>query len=58
MNFKSIAITLVPDTVAKVARVVVVPEVAGLKAPRTVPAIEGGCGDWRGTSAAPTSTIR
>ena len=48
MNFKSIAITLVPDPVAKVARVVVVPEVAGLKAPRTVPAIEGGCGDWRG----------
>ena len=47
VNFKSIAITLVPDTVAKVARVVVVPEVAGLKAPRTVPVIEGGCGDWR-----------
>jgi D-alanyl-D-alanine carboxypeptidase/D-alanyl-D-alanine-endopeptidase (penicillin-binding protein 4) len=48
VNFKSIAITLVPDPVAKVARVVVVPEVIGLKAPRTVPAIEGGCGDWRG----------
>jgi serine-type D-Ala-D-Ala carboxypeptidase/endopeptidase (penicillin-binding protein 4) len=48
VNFKSIAITLVPDPVAKVARVVVVPEVAGLRAPRTVPAIEGGCGDWRG----------
>ena len=48
VNFKSIAITLVPDSVAKVARVVIVPEVAGLKAPRTVPVIEGGCGDWRG----------
>jgi len=48
VNFKSIAITFVPDPVAKVARVVVVPEVAGLKAPRTVPAVEGGCGDWRG----------
>ncbi len=47
VNFKSIAITLVPDSVGKVARVVVVPEVAGLKAPRTVPAVEGGCGDWR-----------
>jgi D-alanyl-D-alanine carboxypeptidase/D-alanyl-D-alanine-endopeptidase (penicillin-binding protein 4) len=47
LNFKSIAITLVPDTLAKVARVVVVPEVAGLKFPRTVPAIDGGCGDWR-----------
>ena len=48
VNFKSIAITFVPDPAAKVARVVVVPEVAGLKAPRTVPAVEGGCGDWRG----------
>jgi len=48
VNFKSIAITFVPDPVSKVARVVVVPEVAGLKVPATVPAIEGGCGDWRG----------
>ena len=48
LNFKSIAITLVPDPVGKVARVIVVPEVAGLVAPRTVPLIEGGCGDWRG----------
>ena len=48
VNFKSIAITFVPDPVAKVVRVVIVPEVAGLKAPRTVPAVEGGCGDWRG----------
>jgi D-alanyl-D-alanine carboxypeptidase/D-alanyl-D-alanine-endopeptidase (penicillin-binding protein 4) len=47
VNFKSIAITLVPDPVGKVARVVVVPEVAGLNAPRTVPLIDGGCGDWR-----------
>ncbi|HET7133473.1 MAG TPA: D-alanyl-D-alanine carboxypeptidase/D-alanyl-D-alanine-endopeptidase, partial [Gammaproteobacteria bacterium] len=48
VNFKSIAITFVPDPVAKVARVMIVPEVAGLKAPRTVPAVEGGCGNWRG----------
>jgi D-alanyl-D-alanine carboxypeptidase/D-alanyl-D-alanine-endopeptidase (penicillin-binding protein 4) len=48
VNFKSIAITFVPDPLARVAHVVVVPEVAGLKAPRTVPAVEGGCGDWRG----------
>jgi serine-type D-Ala-D-Ala carboxypeptidase/endopeptidase (penicillin-binding protein 4) len=47
VNFKSVAITLVPDPVGKVARVMVVPEVAGLIAPRTVPLIEGGCGDWR-----------
>jgi D-alanyl-D-alanine carboxypeptidase/D-alanyl-D-alanine-endopeptidase (penicillin-binding protein 4) len=48
VNFKSIAITFVPDPVGKVARVVVVPDVAGLSAPRTVPLIDGGCGDWRG----------
>jgi D-alanyl-D-alanine carboxypeptidase/D-alanyl-D-alanine-endopeptidase (penicillin-binding protein 4) len=48
VNFKSIAITFVPDPVAKVARIAIVPEVAGMKAPRTVPAVEGGCGDWRG----------
>ena len=55
VNFKSIAITLVPDSVSKVARVVVVPEVAGLKVPRTIPAIEGGCGDWRGRLSADIS---
>jgi D-alanyl-D-alanine carboxypeptidase/D-alanyl-D-alanine-endopeptidase (penicillin-binding protein 4) len=48
VNFKSVAITLVPDPAAGVARVVVVPEVAGMKAQRTVPAVTGGCGDWRG----------
>ncbi len=47
VNFKSIAVTFVPDTAARVARVMVVPEVAGLKYPRMVPAVEGGCGDWR-----------
>jgi D-alanyl-D-alanine carboxypeptidase/D-alanyl-D-alanine-endopeptidase (penicillin-binding protein 4) len=55
VNFKSIAITFVPDPVGKVARVVVVPEVAGLIAPRTVPLIEGGCGDWRGRLGADLS---
>ncbi len=48
LNFKSVAITFVPDAAAKVVRVLVVPEVAGMKAPRSVPAVEGGCGDWRG----------
>jgi D-alanyl-D-alanine carboxypeptidase/D-alanyl-D-alanine-endopeptidase (penicillin-binding protein 4) len=55
VNFKSIAIHLVPDPVGKVARVIVVPEVAGLSAPRTVPLIEGGCGDWRGRLGADIS---
>jgi D-alanyl-D-alanine carboxypeptidase/D-alanyl-D-alanine-endopeptidase (penicillin-binding protein 4) len=35
--------------------VVVVPEVAGLKAPRTVPTVEGGCGDWRARLSADIS---
>jgi len=47
VNFKSIAVTFVPDSAAKVARVIVVPEVAGLKVPRSVPLADGGCGDWR-----------
>ncbi len=55
VNFKSIAIHLVPDPVAKVARVIVVPEVAGLVAPRSVPLAEGGCGDWRGRLGADLS---
>ncbi|MEO8062669.1 MAG: D-alanyl-D-alanine carboxypeptidase/D-alanyl-D-alanine-endopeptidase [Pseudomonadota bacterium] len=55
LNFKSIAITFVPDAAAKVAHVIVVPEVAGLKAPRTVPAVDGACGDWRGRLRADVS---
>jgi D-alanyl-D-alanine carboxypeptidase/D-alanyl-D-alanine-endopeptidase (penicillin-binding protein 4) len=47
VNFKSIAITLVPDPVGRVARVIVVPEVSGLDAPRSVALVDGGCGDWR-----------
>src|SRR3954468_16494997 len=37
LNFKSVALTFVPDPAMKVAHVIVIPEVAGLKAPRTVP---------------------
>jgi serine-type D-Ala-D-Ala carboxypeptidase/endopeptidase (penicillin-binding protein 4) len=48
LNFKSIAVTFVPDTAAKVARVMVIPEVAGMRYPRMVPGADGGCGDWRG----------
>jgi D-alanyl-D-alanine carboxypeptidase/D-alanyl-D-alanine-endopeptidase (penicillin-binding protein 4) len=48
LNFKSIALAFTPDPAAKVAHVMVIPEVAGMKAQRTVPAVEGGCGDWRG----------
>ncbi len=47
LNFKSIAVTLIPDPATRVAHVMVVPEVAGMKYPRMVPAVDGGCGDWR-----------
>lgn len=47
LNFKSIAVTFVPDTAANVARVLVVPEIAGMKYPRLVPGAPGGCGNWR-----------
>jgi D-alanyl-D-alanine carboxypeptidase/D-alanyl-D-alanine-endopeptidase (penicillin-binding protein 4) len=49
VNFKSIGVTFVPDTAARVAHIVVIPDVAGMKFPKSVPAIEGGCGNWRGT---------
>jgi D-alanyl-D-alanine carboxypeptidase/D-alanyl-D-alanine-endopeptidase (penicillin-binding protein 4) len=49
VNFKSIGVTFVPDTASRVAHVVVIPEVAGMRFPKSVPATEGGCGNWRGT---------
>jgi serine-type D-Ala-D-Ala carboxypeptidase/endopeptidase (penicillin-binding protein 4) len=47
VNFKSIALTFLPDPATKVTHVMVVPEVAGMKFPRTVPGADGACGDWR-----------
>ncbi|MDP9199833.1 MAG: D-alanyl-D-alanine carboxypeptidase, partial [Pseudomonadota bacterium] len=38
VNFKSIGVTFVPDTAARVAHVIVIPEVAGMKFPKSVPA--------------------
>jgi serine-type D-Ala-D-Ala carboxypeptidase/endopeptidase (penicillin-binding protein 4) len=48
VNFKSIGVSFVPDADAGVARVIVTPEVAGMKIPRTVRLVPGACGDWRG----------
>jgi D-alanyl-D-alanine carboxypeptidase/D-alanyl-D-alanine-endopeptidase (penicillin-binding protein 4) len=48
VNFKALAFHFVPDDAAGVARVIVVPPLAGLRAPTTVPAGTGACGDWRG----------
>ena len=57
VNFKSIAVTFVPDPAAKVARVIVVPEVAGLQgAAHACRCRRARCGDWRGRLR-PTSAI-
>ncbi|SFD88895.1 D-alanyl-D-alanine carboxypeptidase/D-alanyl-D-alanine endopeptidase [Paracidovorax konjaci] len=49
VNFKSVALTFVPDTAAGVARVQVEPPLAGAPWPATVPLAAPGaeCGDWR-----------
>ncbi len=48
LNFKSVAFTFVPDPAAGVARLVTVPKLAGMTVQRTVPALDGPCGDWMG----------
>jgi D-alanyl-D-alanine carboxypeptidase/D-alanyl-D-alanine-endopeptidase (penicillin-binding protein 4) len=48
INFKSIALTLVPMPGAAVARVQLDPPMAGVQVPSTVPLLGGDCGDYRG----------
>jgi D-alanyl-D-alanine carboxypeptidase/D-alanyl-D-alanine-endopeptidase (penicillin-binding protein 4) len=48
INFKSIALTLVPMPGAAVARVQLDPPLAGVQVPATVPLLGGACGDYRG----------
>lgn len=50
VNFKSTQLTFTPDAANQVARVDVMPPLAGVSIPATVPmAANGqGCGDWRG----------
>lgn len=47
VNYKALSLTFVPDLEAGVARVVVLPPLAGFKVPATVKGLEGGCGDWK-----------
>jgi D-alanyl-D-alanine carboxypeptidase/D-alanyl-D-alanine-endopeptidase (penicillin-binding protein 4) len=47
LNFKAISFGFVPDPEAGSARVVALPQLAGLKVPATVRASDGPCGDWR-----------
>jgi len=49
LNFKSVAMTFVPDPAAGLARVQYDPPLAGVQRPATVALASGGeCGDWRG----------
>jgi D-alanyl-D-alanine carboxypeptidase/D-alanyl-D-alanine-endopeptidase (penicillin-binding protein 4) len=47
VNFKSIAVSFVPDASRGVARVIVTPEIAGLRIVRTVPGSNAPCGNRR-----------
>lgn len=48
VNYQSIAYSFVPDVAANMVRVVILPPLAGSRAPATVRATAGACGDWRG----------
>ncbi len=48
VNYGSIAYTFVPDIATNTVRVTVLPPLAGSRAPATVRAMAGGCGNWRG----------
>jgi D-alanyl-D-alanine carboxypeptidase/D-alanyl-D-alanine-endopeptidase (penicillin-binding protein 4) len=48
INFKSIALTLVPMPGGAVARVQLDPPLAGVQVPSAVPLLGGECGDYRG----------
>ena len=48
VNFKALSFDFVPDPEAGVARIVPVPQMAGMKFTPTVRGTAGACGDWRG----------
>jgi len=48
LNFRSLLVTLTPDTARGVAMVSVDPPLAGVRADATVPLAGGACDDWRG----------
>lgn len=47
LNFKAVTFGFVPQPDTRSVRVVAMPPLAGLKLPRSVPALDGACGDWR-----------
>ncbi len=48
VNHKSVTYSFVPDAADQVVRLAVLPPLAGSRAPATVPAAAGACGDWHG----------
>lgn len=48
LNYKSIVYSFVPDRTANTVRLAILPPLAGSKAPATVSASAGPCGDWHG----------
>ena len=48
LNFKAIALGFVPDPETRSARVIAMPQLAGMKLPATVRGTDGPCVDWRG----------
>jgi D-alanyl-D-alanine carboxypeptidase/D-alanyl-D-alanine-endopeptidase (penicillin-binding protein 4) len=48
VNYKAVTISFVPDTEVRRARLVVLPQLAGMRVPASVPLVDGPCGDWKG----------
>ena len=48
LNFKATSLGFVPDPQTRSARVIAIPQLAGMRLPATVRATDGPCGDWRG----------
>lgn len=46
LNYHALVFSFTPDPAAGVARISVEPPLAGLQADRSVPLIQGACGDW------------
>ncbi|VWX59828.1 D-alanyl-D-alanine carboxypeptidase / D-alanyl-D-alanine-endopeptidase (Penicillin-binding protein 4) [Burkholderiales bacterium 8X] len=55
VNFKSVAMTFVPDRATQTARVNFEPYLAGVSTQATLPLSAGDCGDWRSAVAAEVS---
>ncbi len=47
VNFKALAFHFVPDPSTNTARVIVIPALAGMRAPTPLAGAAGECGDWR-----------